>query len=111
VITEAEYNARRDQRANERERRRERLTNSNLNDPQGLAYSERMRSNTDEFRRGDHKASRIKRDTNEDGFITRAEFDAATEAMFTRLDANADGVLTEGEGRKKRRGKRRFWKR
>jgi len=27
--------------------------------------------------------------------------------MFARLDANGDGVLTKGEGRKRRKGKRR----
>jgi hypothetical protein len=30
---------------------------------------------------------------------------AVSEQLFTRMDANADGVLTKGEG-KKRRGKR-----
>ena len=110
VITEAEYNAKRqertEKRANNRERRMERLTNS------GSVTAERMRSNSDEFRRGrDHRASRIKRDTNDDGFITRAEFDAATEAMFERMDVNNDGVLTKGEGRKRKRKKRGFWTR
>ena len=34
---------------------------------------------------------------------------AASDAMFTRMDANGDGQLTQGEGRKKkrRRGKRK----
>ena len=47
----------------------------------------------------------LRGDTNDDGVISRAEFDTATIALFERLDANADGVLTEGEG-KKRRGKK-----
>jgi hypothetical protein len=47
-------------------------------------------------------------DANGDGVITRAEYEASTLAMFERLDKNADGVLTKGEGRKggKRGGKR-----
>jgi len=57
----------------------------------------------------DRKARRghIRRDANKDGLITKAEYDAATLAMFARLDANGDGVLTKGEGRKRRKGKRR----
>ena len=41
--------------------------------------------------------------------ISRAEYDAATDALFNRMDANGDGVLTEGEGRKRRgrKGKRK----
>lgn len=48
-----------------------------------------------------------KPDTNGDGVVTRAEFEASTLAMFERLDTNADGVLTKGEGLKRgRKGKR-----
>ena len=49
-----------------------------------------------------------KRDANGDGFISREEHTAASINMFKFLDANDDGVLTEGEGkkRKKRRGKK-----
>jgi len=56
------------------------------------------------------KMHRPKRDANGDGIISRAEFDASTEALFTRMDANGDGVLTKGEGprhRKGRKGKKR----
>jgi len=37
-------------------------------------------------------------DANGDGVVTRAEYEASTLAMFERLDKNADGVLTKGEG-------------
>ena len=50
------------------------------------------------------RPERIKPDADGDGFITRAEFDASSIAMFDRLDANNDGVLTKGEGKK--RGKK-----
>lgn len=71
---------------------------------------DRMRG---ERMRGERKgrkggADRIKRDANGDGIITRAEYEAATLAMFTRLDVNGDGMLSQGEGKKrgKRGGKR-----
>jgi hypothetical protein len=36
-------------------------------------------------------------DANHDGKITRAEFDKASDRMFTRLDKNHDGVVTRDE--------------
>lgn len=51
---------------------------------------------------GDRK--RFNPDVNEDGFISLEEHMAASERMFAFLDANDDGVLTKGEG--KRRGAR-----
>ena len=65
-------------------------------------------------KRGGKKGKRGKRgeradaDTNGDGFISLDEHLAVSDQLFTRLDANADGVLTEGEGRK-RKGKRGGW--
>ena len=59
-------------------------------------------------RRGGKKGKRGKRpnpDANGDGFISLDEHMAISEQLFTRLDANADGVLTKGEGRK-RKGRR-----
>lgn len=38
-----------------------------------------------------------KMDTDNDSRITRAEFDAATDARFKRMDANNDGVITTDE--------------
>lgn len=43
-------------------------------------------------------------DANGDGFVSLDEHVTVSEQLFTRLDANADGVLTKGEG--KRRGMR-----
>lgn len=71
-----------------------------------------------EAKRGDRKArsegkrgegKRGKRpnpDTNGDGLVSLDEHLTVSEQLFTRLDANSDGVLTKGEG-KQRRGKRR----
>ncbi len=44
-------------------------------------------------------------DANSDGTVTRAEFDAARAQMFTRLDANHDGVLADDELRGPRGGR------
>jgi hypothetical protein len=38
-------------------------------------------------------------DTNGDKAISRAEFDAATVARFTKADANGDGTITKEERR------------
>lgn len=56
-------------------------------------------------RRKDRRAERPKVDANGDGFVSMEEHIAVTEQLFTRMDANGDGVLTKGEGRK-RKGKR-----
>jgi Ca2+-binding EF-hand superfamily protein len=45
-------------------------------------------------------------DTNKDGFIDRAEMQAARAALFDRLDTNKDGQLTSEEMRAGRRGQR-----
>jgi len=50
-------------------------------------------------RKGD-KAKRPRLDTDRDGIVTRAEYDAMGEALFARMDANGDGMLTKGEGRR-----------
>ena len=65
-------------------------------------------------KRGDRKSGKrgfkeAKADANGDGFISHEEHMAASVKMFEFLDANNDGVLTEGEGkkhRKKHKGKR-----
>lgn len=59
---------------------------------------------------GDRKGKRGKRmnpDADGDGLISQAEFTASAEALFLKMDANGDGVLTKGEGRKRKKGKRR----
>jgi Ca2+-binding EF-hand superfamily protein len=45
-------------------------------------------------------------DTNKDGFIDRAEMQAARAALFDRLDTNKDGQLTPDEMHAGRRGQR-----
>ena len=56
-------------------------------------------------RKGGKRGQRPNPDANGDGFVSLDEHMAISEQLFTRLDANADGVLTKGEGRK-RRGRR-----
>jgi hypothetical protein len=69
---------------------------------------EERKSKRKERKKDQAKKKRIKIDANDDGFISLAEHATATDAMFERLDANGDGVLSKGEGRKrKRKGKRR----
>ena len=52
-------------------------------------------------------------DTNNDQIVTRAEFDAAVEARFARVDADSSGTITAEEreaakeARQQRRGQRR----
>lgn len=53
------------------------------------------------------RGKRINPDVNEDGFISLDEHMAMADKLFARMDANEDGVLTKGEGRK-RKGKRGF---
>ena len=55
---------------------------------------------------------RFNPDANDDGFISRDEHSAAAQKMFSFLDANSDGVLTEGEGKRRikkghKKGKRK----
>ena len=60
-----------------------------------------------EGQRREKRGERPKIDANDDGLISLDEYMTVSEQLFSRLDANSDGVLTEGEGRK-RKGKRGF---
>jgi len=86
-----------------------------LNDAERTVMrSEREAKAGEKGKLGGEKGKRGKRgdrpnpDANGDGFISLDEHLAVSDQLFTRLDANADGVLTEGEGRK-RKGKRGGW--
>jgi len=70
--------------------------------------AERDAKRAEKGERGGKKGKRGERpnpDANGDGFISLDEHLAMADQLFARLDANSDGVLTEGEGRK-RKGKR-----
>lgn len=56
-------------------------------------------------KRKNSRAERPKIDANGDGLVSLDEHMAVSEQLFTRMDANSDGVLTKGEGQK-RKGKR-----
>ena len=49
------------------------------------------------MRRPDPAQMLQKADTNGDGIVTRAEFTAARDRLFTRLDRNGDGYLTKDD--------------
>jgi len=70
------------------------------------ARTERKEKRTE--RREDRKERREERpkpDANGDGFVSLDEHMAVAEQLFIRMDANGDGVLTKGEG-KKRKGRK-----
>ena len=47
---------------------------------------------------GDHRAKMLERyDTNQDGAIDRDEFTAGRDDWFAKLDSDADGVVTQAE--------------
>jgi len=117
LLSKDEMDARGDSRKARKEARRNaRLEKFDTNLDGELSEAERtvMKAERDEKRsemkaqRKDKKAKRSKRpkvDANGDGLISFDEHMSVSEQLFRRMDANADGVLTKGEG-KKRRGKR-----
>lgn len=56
-------------------------------------------------RGGKDMLSRV--DTNGDDLISAQEYREGAETMFDHMDANGDGQLTEGEGMRRKRGKKR----
>jgi Ca2+-binding EF-hand superfamily protein len=89
VLTRAEFNA-------GREAQFARLDGDN----NGQLTREEMRAERGERRRGrgGHRGAGLTRaDTDNDGNITREEFLARPTAMFARLDANSDGVISAAE--------------
>lgn len=48
-------------------------------------------------KKGHAKRMHQKADANGDGNIDRAEYDAATQSMFSKIDTNKDGVLTKAD--------------
>lgn len=117
LLSRDEIEAAADKReARRNEKRQEMLEKFDTNVDGTLSDAERtvMKAERGEKRsekkgkREDRKSKRSKRpeiDANGDGFISFEEHMAVTEQLFTRMDANADGVLTKGEG-KRRKGKR-----
>ena len=102
-----------ERRAESQERRQKMLEKFDTNLDGTLSDAERtvMRS---EFKdkmgeRKGRRAERPKFDADGDGLISFEEHMAISEQLFTRMDANGDGVLTQGEGRhrKGKRGKKR----
>lgn len=119
-ITRAEMDAKREKfEAKKTERRAEVMEKFDTNLDGTLSEAERTVMHAEreakrgerKGKRGDRKNRRAQRpepDANGDGLVSLDEHLAVTEQLFTRLDTNADGVLTKGEGRKRkgRKGKR-----
>lgn len=118
AVSEAEMMAAREQRDDRKGDRRKKMREMALErfDADGdgqLSEAERMtareamkeRRGERKGKRKDRRADRPKLDADGNGTVSRAEFTAMSDALFTRMDANGDGVLTRGEGRK--RGKRK----
>lgn len=122
VLTEAEIKAAREAKAEKAKSRRDvmrgRMIERFDTDGDGtLSEAERAvikaeRDARKAERRAERDASGEKRpkrgrkarpnpDTDGNGTISRAEYDAMTEALFVRMDVNGDGVLTKGEGKKR----------
>jgi Ca2+-binding EF-hand superfamily protein len=68
-----------------------------------MAKAKRAERPTD---RKSRRADRPRFDANRDGFVSKTEYDAMADALFIRMDANGDGVLTQGEGRGRKGGRR-----
>lgn len=62
----------------------------------------RGESKSGEGKRG-KRGKRPNPDANGDGLVSLDEHLTVSEQLFTRLDANSDGVLTKGEGKQRRR--------
>ncbi len=110
VITRNEFEAHSADRAQMREARRDINQDGNVDQFDKEARREKMREMRKQ--RGDRQTGdrrRMNPDADGDGFVSRAEHDAAVEKMFERLDVNGDGYLEKGEG--KRRHKRRRFRR
>ena len=115
-ISRAEMEAADATRDARREERRERMKARFDTDGDGMV-SEAERAAAREARdarraerggdRGPRMRGKPRFDLDGDGAVTRLEYTTAHDALFARMDANGDGVLTRGEGRKGKR-KRRF---
>jgi Ca2+-binding EF-hand superfamily protein len=112
MISQSEYDAKRAARAEKRKARKDVNGDGVIDEADRAARKERREARKNERgeRRaadGKNKAKRgPKRDANGDGVITRAEHEAASLALFERLDRNQDGVLTKGEGRRGKKGRK-----
>lgn len=76
------------------QRRPQRADRRGADDRDQSQRPRRHRTGEHRDRKGGHWA-RV--DTNNDGFISRAEYDAGAEAMFKRMDRNNDGVVNQND--------------
>lgn len=115
VISKAELEAAEQKRSDRRDLRRSKQLKKFDTDGDGIisqtekeAAKEKrriIRAQRREIRKNNKRLKRVRLDSNSDGLISQTEFIAHADALFTRMDANGDGVLTKGEGRKARHKK------
>ena len=109
VISKSEYEGHMEKARQRQQDRRDVNGDGQVDQADRAVFREKMRERRAQRRdrRGENRPARIRPDANNDGFISRAEQEAATEALFDRLDVNGDGYLEKGEGRRKHKRKRR----
>lgn len=90
AITEAEIEAKMAERKAEREARK-------ADRPDRTERKARMKDGGDTQGKKGKRGKRVNPDTDGDGQVSYAEHTASVQAKFTKLDANADGVLTADE--------------
>ncbi len=114
-ISKAEKQAHRDMKKKQREAMRLKYMDTNkdgeISDAEKSAFKDKKKAQKSK-KKAAYKKSKDKRkgfmrhDTDGDGFISRTEYMTSSEAMFTRMDTNNDGVLTQGEGKRRKKGRK-----
>lgn len=118
-VSEAEMLAARAQREDRQDGRRAKMKDRiDLNDDGTISDAERKAAKARmKAKQAERKAKREDQriegrprlDIDRDGLVSRAEYDAMSDALFTRMDADGNGILTKGEGkahRQRRKGKK-----
>jgi hypothetical protein len=114
LLSKDEVSARGEKRKGKKQARREKIMqkfDTNLDGELSDAERTVMNAERKAKREGkkERRKDRPKVDANGDGMVSMDEHMAVSERLFARMDANGDGVLTKGEGRKRKgkRGKKR----
>jgi len=113
LLSKEELEAARQKRREIAERRRDINGDGVFDETDKALWKEKIKASREDGKpwwqekRANRKAEKIKVDSNDDGFISLSEHLSAAEQMFLQLDRNNDGVLSRGEGEKRRAKKRK----